>query len=129
MMSMKSHLIHIFLFIYEFTLLRNWNQSHRIIQTKVMAFSCQTSRFTDYTRDSLYYSFFWDLNFIFGTISLYSFKSKVIRVLLQLESPKSEHRNSRYDLDTRDYSMFKTGTRIWLEHGPTLSEFLGHLES
>ena len=23
--------------------------------------------------------------------------------------------------------MFKTGTRIWLAHGPTLSEFLGHL--
>ena len=25
--------------------------------------------------------------------------------------------------------MFKTGTKIWLEHGPALSEFLGHLES
>ena len=25
--------------------------------------------------------------------------------------------------------MFKTGTRIWLEHGPNLSEFIGHLES
>ena len=25
--------------------------------------------------------------------------------------------------------MFKTETRIWLEHDPTLSEFLGHLES
>ena len=23
--------------------------------------------------------------------------------------------------------MFKAGTRIWLVHGPTLSEFLGHL--
>ena len=23
--------------------------------------------------------------------------------------------------------MFKTGTRIWLAHDPTLSEFLGHL--
>ena len=94
-----------------------------------MAFSCQTSQFTDYTRDSLYYSFFRGLNFIFDTISLYSFKAKVLRVLLQLESPNSEHRNSRYDLDTRDYSMFKTGTRIWLEHGHTLSEFLGRLES
>ena len=129
MMSMKSHLIHIFLFLYESTLLRNWNQSNRIIQTKVMAFSCLTSQFTDYTRDSLYYSFFWNLNFIFDSISLYSFKSKVLRVLLQLESPNSEHRNSRYDLNTPDYSMFKTGTRIWLEHGPTLSEFLGHLET
>ena len=24
--------------------------------------------------------------------------------------------------------MIKTETRIWLAHGPTLSEFLGHLE-
>ena len=72
---------------------------------------------------------FGNLNFIFDTRSLNTFKDKVLRVLLQLESPNSEYRNSRYDLDTRDYSMFKTGTRIWLEHGPTLSEFLGHLES
>ena len=72
---------------------------------------------------------FRNLNFIFDTSSLYSFKYKVLRVLLQLKSPNSEHRNSRYDLDTWDYSMFKTGTRICLEHGPTLSEFLGHLES
>ena len=69
------------------------------------------------------------LNFIFDTSSLYSIKSKVLRVLFQLESPNSEHRNLSYDLDTRDYSMFKTETRIWLAHGPTLSEFLGHLES
>ena len=40
-MSMISHLIHIFLFLYESILLRNWNQSNRIIQNKVMAFSCQ----------------------------------------------------------------------------------------
>ena len=72
---------------------------------------------------------FGNLIFIFDTSSLYSFKCKVLRVLLQLESPNSEHQNSRYDLDTRDYFMFKTGTRIWLEHDPTLSEFLGHLES
>ena len=36
------------------------------------------------------------LDSIFDTGSLYSFKFKVLRVLLQLESPKSEHRNSRY---------------------------------
>ena len=72
---------------------------------------------------------FGNLNFIFDTRYLYSFKDKVLRVLLQLESSNSEHQNSRYDLDTRDYSMFKTGTRIWLEHSPTLSEFLGHLGS
>ena len=72
---------------------------------------------------------FGNLNFIFDTRYLYSFKYKVLRVLLQLESLNSEHRNSRYDLDTKDYSMFKTGTRICLEHDPTLSEFVGHLES
>ena len=53
MMSMKSHLIHILLFLYESTLLRNWNQSDRIIQDKVMAFSCQTSRFTRITLETV----------------------------------------------------------------------------
>ena len=129
MMPMYSHIIHVFLFLYESTLLRNCNHSNRIIQTKVMAFSCKTSQFTDYTRDSLYYSFLHGLNFIFDTIYLCLIKSRVLRVLFQLESPNSEHRNSSYDLDTRDYSMFKTENRIWLEHGPTLSEFLGNLDS
>ena len=36
-----SYHIHVFLFLYECNLLRNWNQSNRIIQNKVMAFSCQ----------------------------------------------------------------------------------------
>ena len=128
MMFMKSHLIHIFLFLYEPTLLRNWNQSNRIIQTKVMAFSCQTSQFTDFTWDSLYYSFFQGSKFMFDTISLYFFKYKVLRVLFQLESPNSEHRDSSYVRNNPDYSMIKTETRIWLAHGPTLSELLGHLE-
>ena len=34
---------------------------------------------------------FGNLNFIFDTRSLYSFKDKVLRVLLQLESPNSKH--------------------------------------
>ena len=51
--------------------------------------------------------FFRGLKFIFDTISLYYFKAKVLRVLLQLESPKSEHRNSRYVRNNPDYSMFK----------------------
>ena len=72
---------------------------------------------------------FGDLNFLFDTFSWYYFKAKVLRVLLQLESPKSEHRNSSYVLNNPEYSMFKTRTRNLLEHGPTLSEFLGHLES
>ena len=128
MMFMKSHLIHIFLFLYESTLLRNWNQSNRIIQTKVMAFSCQTSRFTRITLETVRITnFFRGPNFIFDTRSLYSLKYKVIRVLFQLESPNSEHRNSSYVRNNPDYSMFKAGTRIWLAHGPTLSECLGHL--
>ena len=60
---------------------------------------------------------------------LHSFKSTVLRVLFQLESPNSEHRNSSYVQNNPDYSMFKAGTRIWLAHGPTLSTFLGHLGS
>ena len=63
---------------------------------------------------------------IFDTGSLYSFNAKVLRVPLQLESPKSEHQNSSYALNNPDYSMFKNKTRNWLEHSPTLSEFLGH---
>ena len=88
-----------------------------------------TSHFTDYTRNSLYYSFFWGIKFIFDTMSLYSFKSKVIMVLFQLESPNSEHQNSSYVRNNPDYFMIKTETRIWLAHGTNLSEFLGPLES
>ena len=87
-----------------------------------------TSQIADYTRDSLYYSFLRGLNFLFDTISLYYFKSKVLRVLLKLELPNSEHRSSSYVQNNPDYSTFKTEIRIWLAHGPTLSEFLGHLE-
>ena len=61
---------------------------------------------------------FGGLNFIFDTGSLYSFESKVLRVLLQLESPKPEHRNSRYVLNNRDYSMFKTEPEIGLNIAP-----------
>ena len=35
-----SYHIHVFLFLYESTLLRNWNHSNRIIQIQVMTFSC-----------------------------------------------------------------------------------------
>ena len=83
-----------------------------------------TNQFTDYTGDSLYCSFFWGLNFMFDSRPLYSFKAKVLRVLFQLESPNSDYQNSSYVQNNPDYSMFKAGTRIWLAHGPTLSEFL-----
>ena len=44
---------------------------------------------------------------IFGTGYLYSLKSKVLRVHFQLESPKSEHRNSIYVRINREYSIVK----------------------
>ena len=69
------------------------------------------------------------LDSIFDTDSLYTFKSKVLWVLVQLESPKSKHRNSSYVLNNPDYPMFKNRTRNWLEHSPTLSDFLGNIES
>ena len=65
---------------------------------------------------------------IFDTGSLGSFKAKVIRVLFQLESPNSKHRNSSYVQNNSDYSMIKTEIRIWLAHGPILSEYLSNLE-
>ena len=49
-------------------------------------------------------------------------------VLLQLESPKSEPRNSSYVLNNPDYSIIKTEPEIGLNRAPLLSEFLGHLE-
>ena len=120
-------LIHIFLFLYEYTLLRNWNQSNRIIQDKVMAFSCQTSQFTRITLETIRITNFSGALTLYLTQGL--FKSKVLRVLFQLESPNSEHRNSSYVRNNPDYSMFKAGTRIWLAHGPTLSKFLCNLGS
>ena len=68
------------------------------------------------------------LDSVFDTGSLCSFKDKVIRVLFQLESPNSEHRNSSYVQNNSDYSIIKTEIRIWLTHDPSLSDFLSHLE-
>ena len=87
-----------------------------------------TSRFTDDTEEQFAILIFQSLVSIFDTGSLWSFKAKVIRVLFQLESLNSEHRNSSYVLNNSDYSMIKTEIRIWLAHGPTLSEYLSHLE-
>ena len=69
------------------------------------------------------------LNFLFDTISLYYFKSKVLRVLLEFELPNSEHRSSSYVRNNPAYSMSKADAGIFLAHGPTLSEFLGNLRS
>ena len=87
-----------------------------------------TSRFTNVTEEQFAILIFQCLFSIFDTGSLCSFKDKVIRVLFQLESPNSEHRNSSYVQNNSDYSMIKTEIRIWLAHDPTLSEFLSHLK-
>ena len=87
-----------------------------------------TSRFTDVTEEQFTILIFQCLVSIFDTGSLCSFKSMVIRVLFQLESPNSEHRNSSYVQKYSDYSLIKTEIRIWLAHDPTLSEFLCYLE-
>ena len=87
-----------------------------------------TSRLTDVTEEQLAILIFQCLGSIFDTGSFWSFKSKVIRVLFQLESPNSEHRNSSYVQNNSDYSMIKTEIRIWLAHGLTLSKYLSHFE-
>ena len=93
-----------------------------------MAFSCQLVGLPILPKRKFARFIFQCLVSIFDTDSFYSFKAKMLRVHLQLESPKSEHRNSSYVQINREYSMIKTETRIWLAHSPTLSEFLGHLE-
>ena len=80
-----------------------------------------TSRFTDVTEEQFSILIFQCLVSIFDTGYLCSFKAKVIRVLFQLESPNSEHRNSSYVQNHSDYYMIKTEIRIWLSYGPTLS--------
>ena len=87
-----------------------------------------TSRFTDVTEEQFAILIFQCLVSIIDTGSLWSYKSKVIMVLFQLESLNSEHRNSSYVQNNSDYFMIKTEIRIWLAHDPTLSEFLSHLE-
>ena len=87
-----------------------------------------TSLFTDVTEEQFAILFFQCLVFLIDTGSLWSFKAKVIMVQFQLESPNSEHRNTSYVENNSDYSVIKTEIRIWLAHGPTLSEFLSHLE-
>ena len=87
-----------------------------------------TSRFTYVTEEQFAILIFQCLVSILDTGSLCSFKAKVISVIFQLESPNSEHRNSSYVQNNSDYSVIKTGFRIWLAHSPTFSEFLSYLE-
>ena len=88
----------------------------------------QTSWFSDVTEEHFAILIFQFLVSIFDTVSLCSIKAKVIRVLFQLESPNSERQNSSDIQNNSDYSMIKTKIKIWLAHGPTLSEFWSHLE-
>ena len=87
-----------------------------------------TSRFTDVTEEQFTILIFQCLVSIFDAGSFCSFKAKLIRFLFHMESPNSEHWNSSYVQNNSDYSMIKTEIRIWLAHGPTLSEYLSHLE-
>ena len=87
-----------------------------------------TSLFTDVTEEQFAIFIFQCLVSVFDTGSLCSFKDNVIRVLFQLDSPNSAHRNSSYVQNNSNYFMIKTEIRIWLAHGPTLSEFLSYLE-
>ena len=87
-----------------------------------------TNRFTDVTEELFAIIIFQCLVSIFDTGSLCFFNDKVIKGLFQLGSPNSEHRNSSYVQNNSDYSMIKTEIRIWLADGPTLSEFLSHIE-
>ena len=67
-----------------------------------------TSRFTDVTEEQFALLIFQCLVSIFDTGSLCSFKAKVIRVLFQLKSPNTEHRNSSYVQNNSDCSILKT---------------------
>ena len=87
-----------------------------------------TSRFNDVTEEQFTILIFQCHVSIFEPDSFCSLKAKVIRVLFQLESPNSKHRKSSYVQNDSDYSMIKTEIRIWLAHGPTLSEFWSNLE-
>ena len=93
-----------------------------------MTFSCKLVGLPILPEGQFVIFIFQCLVSIFDTSSLYSFKYKVLRVLLQLESPKSEQRNSRYVRNNPYYSMIKTEAEFGLHMAP-FSEFLGHLES
>ena len=83
-----------------------------------MAFLCQLVNLPILSEGQFEILIFQCLDFIFDTGSLYSFKFKVLRVLFQLESPNSEHRNSSYVRKNPDYSMFKTDVGIGLHMAP-----------
>ena len=95
-----------------------FKNAHNGVLTKELCKLQVVKKISNLQQQPLSFVIFGGLNFIFDTGSLYSFETKVLRVLLQLESPKSEHRNSSYVLNNRDYSMFKTEPEIGLNIAP-----------
>ena len=89
-------------------LIGHLNHSNRIRNEQVMVFSCQLVFFTDVIEEQFAILIFQCLVSIFESLSLCSFKAKVIRVLYQLESLNSECRNSSYVQNKSDYYMIKT---------------------
>ena len=73
------HIIHVFLSLDASTLLRNWNHSNQIIQTQVMAFSCPLVGLPIFPEGQFEIFIFQCLVSVFDTVSLYSFKVKVLR--------------------------------------------------
>ena len=107
MMLMYSHIIHVFLSLNEPILLRIGIIPIGSSKLKLWHFHAKLVNLPILPEEQLAILIFQYLDSIFDTGSLYSFKSKVLRVLLQLESSKSEHRNSRYVRNNTDYSMLK----------------------
>ena len=89
-----------------------------------MAFSCQLVGLSILPEGQFEILIFQCLDSIFDTGSLYSFIFKVLRVLFQLESPNSKHRNSSYVQNNSDYSMIKTDAGIGLHMAPLLVNFM-----
>ena len=94
-----------------------------------MAFSCQLVDLPIFTKVQITIFIFQCLVSIFDTGYFCSFKAKVIRVLFQLDSPKSEYRNSRYVRNNSDYTMINTDAGNGLAHSPSWSKYFSYLES
>ena len=67
---MYSHIVHVFLFLYESSLLKNWNHSNWIIQTQGMEFSCQLVGLLILPEEQFEIIIFQCLDSIFDTGSL-----------------------------------------------------------
>ena len=100
-------LIHVYSFICSFTCTHSYAHLRVLIYILIHVYSFIYSFTYTHSYSNLRILIFQCLDSIFDTCYLYSFKAKVLRVLLQLESPNSEPRNSSYVQNNPDYSMFK----------------------